>query len=55
MPKITVRAAHELDPATALAKVRPALEKTVADFQGHDLAIEESEGGSTFTFKSMAV
>ena len=54
MPKITVRAAHELDPATALAKVRPALEKTVADFQGHDLAIEESEGGSTFTFKSMA-
>jgi hypothetical protein len=54
MPKITVRVPHELDPATALAKVRPALEKTVTDFQGHDLAIEESGNASQFTFKSMA-
>lgn len=54
MPKITIRVPHELDPATALAKVRPALEKTVTDFQGHDLTIEESGAGSQFTFKSMA-
>jgi hypothetical protein len=54
MPKVTVRVPHQLDPAAALARIRPALEKTVTDFQGHDLAIEESGNASQFTFKSMA-
>ena len=54
MPKITVRVPHQLDPTAALAKIRPALEKTVTDFQGHDLAIEENGNTSQFTFKSMA-
>jgi len=54
MPKVTVRVPHELDPPAALAKIRPALEKTVTDFQGHDLAIDGGETSSQFTFKSMA-
>jgi hypothetical protein len=54
MPKITVRVPHQLEPAAAFARIQPALEKTVSDFQGHDLAIEASENSSTFTFKSMA-
>lgn len=54
MPKISVRAAHQLEPAAALAKIRPALEKTVADFQGHDLSLEEGATTTSFTFKSMA-
>jgi hypothetical protein len=54
MPKVTVRVPHSFDPAAAFARLQPALEKTVTDFQGHDLAIEGAETSSTFTFKSMA-
>lgn len=54
MPKITVKVPTQLDPAAALAKVRPALEKTVADFQGHDLELTTGETATQFTFKSMA-
>jgi hypothetical protein len=53
MPKITVRVPHN-DPAGALAKIRPALEKTVTDFQGHDLTLADIAGGLEFKFKSMA-
>jgi hypothetical protein len=54
MPKITIRVPHQLDPAAAFAKIQPALEKTVNDFQGHDLAIDGGGTSATFTFKSMA-
>jgi len=54
MPKITVRLPHQLDPAAAFAKLQPALEKTVSDFQGHDLSLTPGENSSQFTFKSMA-
>jgi hypothetical protein len=54
MPKVSVCVPTSLAPAAALAKVRPALEKTVADFQGHDLEITGTENSSQFTFKSMA-
>ena len=54
MPKITVRVPHSLEPAAAFAKIQPALEKTVSDFQGHDLAITGNDTSSTFTLKSMA-
>jgi hypothetical protein len=54
MPKITVRVPHALEPAAAFAKVQPALEKTVTDFQGHDLAMEGNETSADFTFKSLA-
>jgi len=54
MPKITIRVPHQLAPAAAFARIRPALEKTVADFQGHDLQLTGSETAAQFTFKSMA-
>jgi hypothetical protein len=54
MPKVSVRVPTSLEPAEALAKVLPALEKTVADFQGHDLEMNGSETTSQFTFRSMA-
>ena len=54
MPKITVRVPHNLSPAEAFSKMQPALQKTVTDFQGHDLLQEGSDVQTTFTFKSMA-
>jgi len=53
MPKITVRVPHTLDPAAAFARVKPALEKTASDFQGHDLQISATETSATFSFKSL--
>jgi hypothetical protein len=44
MPKITVRVPNS-DPAGAVAKIRPALEKTVSDFQGHDLVLKDIPNG----------
>lgn len=54
MPKVTVRVPHSLEPAAALARLKPALEKTVTDFQGHDLVQEGSDTSTSFTFRSMA-
>jgi len=54
MPKVTVRVPHSLDPTAAFARLKPALEKTVADFQGHDLVQEGGDTATSFTFKSMA-
>jgi major membrane immunogen (membrane-anchored lipoprotein) len=53
MPKITVRVPNS-DPKAAIAKIRPALEKTVADFQGHDLELTGDDAKLDFKFKSMA-
>jgi hypothetical protein len=53
MPKITVRVPSN-DPKADIAKVRPALEKTVNDFQGHDLELTGDEANLQFKFKSMA-
>jgi hypothetical protein len=53
MPKITVKVPHD-DPAGAIAKIKPALEKTVADFQGHDLQLTGDDRALEFKFKSMA-
>jgi putative polyhydroxyalkanoic acid system protein len=53
MPKITVRIPSN-DPRGDLAKVRPALEKTVNDFQGHDLELTGDENNLEFKFKSLA-
>ena len=53
MPKITVRVPNS-DPKAAIAKIRPALEKTVSDFQGHDLELTGNESALEFKFKSMA-
>jgi hypothetical protein len=53
MPKITVRIPSN-DPKGDLAKVRPALEKTVNDFQGHDLELTADESKLEFKFTSLA-
>src|SRR5687768_11780930 len=53
MPKITVRVPHNLDPADAFVKVRPALEKTAQDFQGQDLQLSTTANSATFSFKSL--
>ena len=54
MPTITVKLPHAFTPAEALLKAQPALEKTMKDFQGHDLQMEAQETAATFSFKSMA-
>lgn len=54
MPKLTIRVPHALDPAAAFAKIQPALQKTVTDFQGHDLVLNPTDTSAQFTFKSMA-
>jgi hypothetical protein len=53
MPKITIRVPSN-EPKAALAKVRPALEKTVNDFQGHDLELTGDDSALAFKFKSLA-
>jgi hypothetical protein len=54
VPKITVRVPHQMDPTAAFARVQKALEKTVTDFQGHDLSLDGSDTSTAFKFKSMA-
>jgi Putative polyhydroxyalkanoic acid system protein (PHA_gran_rgn) len=54
MPKIVVRVPHSYEAAAAFAKIQPALDKTVADFQGHSLTSEPGENATEFAFKSMA-
>ena len=54
MPTITVRVPHSLTPAEALLKAQPALQKTMTDFQGHDLQMQADETTASFSFKSMA-
>jgi hypothetical protein len=53
MPKVTVRIPHQ-DPKAALTQIKPALEKMIADFQGHDLKLTSEESKLGFEFKSLA-
>src|SRR5205085_10685958 len=53
MPKISVRIPSN-DPKGDLAKVRPSLEKTVNDFQGHDLELTSDVSALQFKFTSLA-
>ena len=54
MPKISVAIPHEQPVPEVLEKVKPALEKTVRDFQGHDYEVTWSDASAEFRFKSMA-
>lgn len=54
MPKISVSVPHQEDVSSAAEKARPALEKTVKDFEGRDLDIQWHDANADFTFKSMA-
>jgi len=54
MPKITITVPHGHEQADAVAKAKPAIEKTVSDFQGSGLEMEWTDSAGTFSFKSMA-
>jgi hypothetical protein len=55
MPKVIVKLPHQGDPPAMLEKARPAIEKTVTDFQGYDLQVEAAANDQVnFAFKSMA-
>ena len=53
MPKVTVTVEHEKSIEEVLERVTPAIEKTVTDFQGHDLAIDWQTDRADFKFKSL--
>ena len=53
MPKISVTIPHQLEKATVIEKVQPAMEKTASDFQGQDLVIDWQEDKADFQFKSL--
>ena len=53
MPKVTVNVPHDRDPKEMIEKAGPVLEKTVKDFEGHDLNVEWSGQEADFTFKSL--
>jgi len=54
MPKITVKVPHQQNPDELAAKIKPALEKTVNDFQGHDLVMDWTGNAADFRFQSLA-
>ncbi len=54
MPKVTITLAHDQDVDEVVAKTKPAIEKTVRDFQGSDVEINWSEREADFNFKSMS-
>ena len=39
MPKVTVAVAHKMDTEEVKRKATPVIEKTVKDFEGHDLQL----------------
>lgn len=53
MPKISVSVPHAQSLETVIEKIQPALKKTVADFQGHDLTIDWQGEQADFQFKSL--
>ena len=53
MPKVTVTVAHDQPIEAVVKKVTPAIEKTVNDFQGHDLALDWQTDHADFKFKSL--
>ena len=53
MPKVTVTVEHNQSIDAVVEKVTPAIEKTVADFQGHDLALDCQGDRADFKFKSL--
>ena len=53
MPKVTVTVEHDQPIEAVVKKVTPAIEKTVNDFQGHDLSLEWQTDHADFKFKSL--
>ena len=53
MPKVTVTVEHEKSIEEVIERVTPAIEKTVTDFQGHDLSLDWQTDRADFKFKSL--
>jgi len=54
MPDVTVEVPHGLDPQEVIDKAKPVLEKTISDFEGHDLEMQWTDNRAEFSFKSLA-
>ena len=54
MPAVTVEVPHKLDPQEVIDKAKPVLEKTIEDFEGHDLDMQWTDNRADFSFKSLA-
>jgi hypothetical protein len=54
MPKVTVAVAHQMDPEEVKQKATPVIEKTVKDFEGHDLQLAWTGRQAEYSFKSLA-
>jgi hypothetical protein len=54
MPKVTVTVPHHSDPDKVVEMAARVVEKTIQDFQGHDLTVTWSGRNADFQFKSMA-
>ena len=53
MPKVSVKVPHGGDPKDIVKKIQTALEKTVGNFEGHDLSIDWQDTTGQFHFKSL--
>ncbi len=53
MPKVTVTVEHNHSIEAVIERVTPAIEKTVNDFQGHDLTLDWQTDHGDFKFKSL--
>ena len=53
MPRVTVTVPHDQPVEAVVEKVKPALEKTAADFDGKDLNVEWKDDHAEFSFKSL--
>ncbi len=54
MPKVSVALPHDQDADQVVIKVKPAIEKTVRDFQGTDVVINWADREADFNFKSLS-
>ena len=54
MPDVTVEVPHKMDPQEVIDKAKPVLEKTIEDFEGHDLDMQWTDNRADFSFKSLA-
>ena len=55
MPKVTVTVEHDQPIEAVVEKVTPAIEKTVKDFQGHDLSLDWQTDHADFKFKKPGI
>ncbi len=53
MPKVSVTLPHNMDAKSVQEKAGPIIEKTIKDFEGHDLQLTWTGQKAEFRFKSL--